>query len=235
MWVTWQGENLNFENNFSVQNIADEDWSGIGCRWVAVPRYNDESCAREAANDRLRLTGIRQSFAASRVVCVFSRCRFDFRAYEFSIAGRTYYVINIKSTLTCYNNIYNEKLLTFFVCVCFCATDLSVRSVFCALSSFFPPGTSASDVAMEDSCSVNDTAQQAEAQRFRKQSKKIGRKLSRRLSLIAKVPNIFNVKFTGAENPDAQQKIVSDVSAVESVEITVIAPDKTQRLVSTII
>lgn len=87
---------------------------------------------------------------------------------------------------------------------------------------------------------MNNAAQQAEAQRFRKQSKKIGRKLSRRLSLIAKVPNIFNVKFTGTESPAVPQKnvngvaaIVADCSVALAYEITVIAPDKTQRLVST--
>lgn len=108
----------------------------------------------------------------------------------------------------------------------------------------FVPGTGAV-AAMEDSSprlADNGTAvqqqqqQAAEAQRFRKQSKKIGRKLSRRLSLIAKVPNIFNVKFTGnaAETPTAPtvpQKIAD--AAVQTHEITVIAPDKTQRFVST--
>lgn len=93
---------------------------------------------------------------------------------------------------------------------------------------------------MEDSCPVSNAAQQAEAQRFRKQSKKIGRKLSRRLSLITKVPNIFNVKFAGAESPSTPHKIAHGVSAttvdddiMQAHEITVIAPDKTQRLVST--
>lgn len=84
---------------------------------------------------------------------------------------------------------------------------------------------------MEESRSAV-AAQQVEAQRFRKQSKKIGRKLSRRLSLITKVPNIFNVKFAGADSPSAapQKNVVAaDVSAHE---ITVIAPDKTQRMVS---
>lgn len=82
-------------------------------------------------------------------------------------------------------------------------------------------------------------AQQAEAQRFRKQSKKIGRKLSRRLSLITKVPNIFNVKFTGtgaeghAHGPQKMAAAFADeTSAAQAHEITVIAPDKTQRLVS---
>jgi len=92
---------------------------------------------------------------------------------------------------------------------------------------------------MDDPRPVNDAAQHAEAQRFRKQSRKIGRKLSRRLSLIAKVPNVFNVKPAENRQPAApQQRPVEDAAVDRTAvahEITVIAPDKTQRLVSELV
>lgn len=60
---------------------------------------------------------------------------------------------------------------------------------------------------------------------------KIGRKLSRRLSMVAKMPSIIQTKFR-SDNPLQQSRSRNGRHAVRNFEITIIAPDKTQRLVS---
>jgi hypothetical protein len=54
---------------------------------------------------------------------------------------------------------------------------------------------------------------------------KLGRKLSRRLSLVTKVPNMITVRLSASRD--------SLRSRHRNFEITTIAPDKTQRIVST--
>jgi len=54
---------------------------------------------------------------------------------------------------------------------------------------------------------------------------KLGRKLSRRLSLVTRVPNLISMRLKHEirESRDSQRR---------NLEITAIAPDKTQRIVS---
>lgn len=56
----------------------------------------------------------------------------------------------------------------------------------------------------------------------------LGRRLSRRLSLVAKVPAIINAKLKH-EISHGGQDLFPDL---KHFEVTVIAPDKTQRIVS---
>jgi hypothetical protein len=60
---------------------------------------------------------------------------------------------------------------------------------------------------------------------------KIGRKLSRRLSMVAKMPSIIQTKFR-SDSPLLPSRNRNGRHAARNFEITIIAPDKTQRLVS---
>lgn len=57
---------------------------------------------------------------------------------------------------------------------------------------------------------------------------KLGRKLSRRLSLVTKVPNMITVRLGGSRDAPRTSR-----TQPRNLEITAIAPDKTQRIVST--
>lgn len=84
---------------------------------------------------------------------------------------------------------------------------------------------------MADNCDPKDTCGSnnvPDEQEKAKQST-LGRRLSRRLSIMTKVPSILNAKL--------KQEIFKNGSDVfyserKSLDVTVIAPDKTQRIVS---
>ncbi|CAB3361989.1 Hypothetical predicted protein [Cloeon dipterum] len=64
---------------------------------------------------------------------------------------------------------------------------------------------------------------------------KIGRKLSRRLSMVAKVPSLIQNKFRTSDNQQHQggrSRSSSMRHVSRTFEISIIAPDKTQRLVA---
>lgn len=213
----------------------DDCGTNIARRRYATRR---RSCARRPTTRRV----CRQSYAASRA----ERCSVVVVAAA-AWSPRTFHIIFFASRARVVRLDQSSSPSGSVRRVCACAIpclECVPRAVIARPSVRAQPGTGASAAAaaaMEDSCPLDNAAQQAaEAQRFRKQSKKIGRKLSRRLSLIAKVPNIFNVKFAGNEGSTAPQKSVPLAAAAATAdsvvlvhEITVIAPDKTQRLVST--
>lgn len=60
-------------------------------------------------------------------------------------------------------------------------------------------------------------------------SRTLGRRLSRRLSIITKVPSILNTKFKQDIFNGGSDFYLADKKCFD---ITVIAPDKTQRIVS---
>ncbi|KAJ9577106.1 hypothetical protein L9F63_006314, partial [Diploptera punctata] len=61
---------------------------------------------------------------------------------------------------------------------------------------------------------------------------KLGRKLSRRLSLVTKVPNMISIKLKQELGGSRDSLRTNRASQPRSFEITAIAPDKTQRIVS---
>lgn len=66
---------------------------------------------------------------------------------------------------------------------------------------------------------------------------KLGRKLSRRLSLVAKVPSLIQTKFRNdSSNSTQKYRAYNNLrqQQTRNFEITIIAPDKSQRLVSNI-
>jgi hypothetical protein len=62
---------------------------------------------------------------------------------------------------------------------------------------------------------------------------KLCRKLSRRLSLVTKVPNMISVRLRQELGGSRDSLRTGGGSQRKLLEITVIAPDKTQRIVST--
>jgi len=63
---------------------------------------------------------------------------------------------------------------------------------------------------------------------------KLGRKLSRRLSLVAKVPNMITVRLKQELGGSRDSLRAGRSCHHRHLEITAIAPDKTQRIVSTV-
>ena len=63
---------------------------------------------------------------------------------------------------------------------------------------------------------------------------KLGRKLSRRLSLVAKFPNMISVRLKQELGGSRDSLRNGRNSHHRHLEITAIAPDKTQRIVSTL-
>ena len=63
---------------------------------------------------------------------------------------------------------------------------------------------------------------------------KLGRKLSRRLSLVAKVPNMISVRLKQELSGSRDSLRAGRSSHHRHLEITAIAPDKAQRIVSTL-
>lgn len=61
---------------------------------------------------------------------------------------------------------------------------------------------------------------------------KIGRKISRRLSLVTKVPNMISIKLKQELGGSRDNLRANRTSQIRNFEITAIAPDKTQRIVS---
>ncbi|PSN53407.1 hypothetical protein C0J52_21383 [Blattella germanica] len=61
---------------------------------------------------------------------------------------------------------------------------------------------------------------------------KLGRKLSRRLSLVTKVPNMISVRLKQELGGSRDSLRTSRGLQQRNFEITTIAPDKTQRIVS---
>jgi hypothetical protein len=64
---------------------------------------------------------------------------------------------------------------------------------------------------------------------------KLGRKLSRRLSLVAKVPNMISVRLKQELGGSRDSLRAGRSPRHRHLEITAIAPDKTQRIVSTLL
>lgn len=85
---------------------------------------------------------------------------------------------------------------------------------------------------MADNCDPKDTCGSNNApdeQETKAKQSTLGRRLSRRLSIVTKVPSMLNAKI--------KQEIFkggTDAFYLErkSLDVTVIAPDKTQRIVS---
>lgn len=61
-------------------------------------------------------------------------------------------------------------------------------------------------------------------------SRKLGRKLSRRLSLVTKVPNLIGTKLKSEFG--SRDSLAFRRRDNRQLEITIIAPDKSQRTVS---